>query len=588
VEALVGDAQKRKTSRPGIGGSASPSHSTIAAVPVDQDVSINAIPASQPEAVVGIPKIETVSPPVPAKRETVMYTKGTQTIDEESDDDDLSIAAAPVTTAPDEAAAAQASLEAQETLIARLREEIRAELIAKEEEERQRKLAEEPPPSSGPAAPNIEDFMRRYTLEDSDPDADLRDALQLRPIAQFASQQSLHRSITYLHFSPKFPELLLVAYSRNPLAPGEPDGLVQVFSLLAPETPVFTFTAGSEIRIAQFSPYHPQLIFGGAHSGQVLLWDTRTPGLPVLKSPQTAGRGHSHSVTAMQLVGTRNAHSLVSCAADGTVCVWSLDLLAKPQEFLQLRNLPPAKLDDLALTGMAFSGADSTRFLVSTEEGCMLRVHRQDRADVKAGVDPRIVYRGHTAPITSFDQHPASHADAASFTGKEAVSSAVAEWALTSSLDWSVKLWQTSVSKRSAAASTTASSSAYGSSTLDGTPLTVVSPLLDFGGSQPVYDARWAPHRPGMFAQVDGAGEVQIWDLCQDSEVPITRETPIVPEGTPSRALNRVAWEPEGGRRIAVGGLDGIATVFDIGEQLGAQARQQDWTKLASLIARMH
>ncbi|ORY81920.1 WD40-repeat-containing domain protein [Protomyces lactucae-debilis] len=507
-----------------------------------------------------------------------MYTKATQTSDdaeleEDTDEDDSArdVAAA-------DAAAAQATLAAQEALIAQLREEIRAELLANEEEERQRRLEQEPPPPPPPAELSTGSMIQRYTADDTDLDTNGQDA-QVRLVAQLKNSHSAHRSITYIHFSPKFPELVLAAYSRNPLAPSESDGLVQVFSLLKPDEPVFTLTAGSEIRIAQFSPFHPQLIFGGAYSGQVLIWDTRTPGLPILKSPQTAGRGHSHPVTAMQLVGTRHAHSLVSIAADGTVCSWSPDVLAKPQDFLQLRNLPPAKLDDIAPTGIAVDATDSTRFLMSTEEGHLVRVHRQDRADAKAGVDPRIVYRGHLASITNLDPHPAAAQPA-----QQSQAGGLAGWVLTSSLDWSVKLWNTTPTTRAVGTIAVSSQHPYGAT--DDVPMIVVSPIMEFPNTQPVYDVHWSPHRPGVFAQVDGAGELQIWDLCQGSEVPVSRITPGLGPGEPARALNRLAWEMEHGRRIAVGGLDGILNVLDIGE-LGGPATQEEWSTLTTLIERM-
>ena len=42
---------------------------------------------------------------------------------------------------------------------------------------------------------------------------------------------SKKRMVSDINFSPKFPELLLAAYTKNPSAPHEPDGLVQLFEL---------------------------------------------------------------------------------------------------------------------------------------------------------------------------------------------------------------------------------------------------------------------------------------------------------------------------------------------------------------------
>jgi dynein intermediate chain len=79
-----------------------------------------------------------------------------------------------------------------------------------------------------------------------------------------------------------------------------------------------------------FSPFHSNLIFGGTYSGQILLWDNRSKHLPVLKTPLSAA-GHTHPVYAIQMVGTQNAHNLITSSTDGTVCSWLVDMLAQPQ-----------------------------------------------------------------------------------------------------------------------------------------------------------------------------------------------------------------------------------------------------------------
>ena len=71
-------------------------------------------------------------------------------------------------------------------------------------------------------------------------------------------------------------------------------------------------------------------MFGGTYSGQILLWDTRSKHLPILKTPLSAA-GHTHPVYAMQIVGTQNAHNLITSSTDGMVCSWLVDMLAQPQ-----------------------------------------------------------------------------------------------------------------------------------------------------------------------------------------------------------------------------------------------------------------
>ncbi|KAI5300568.1 hypothetical protein KEM55_006552, partial [Ascosphaera atra] len=118
-----------------------------------------------------------------------------------------------------------------------------------------------------------------------------------------------------------------------------------------------------------------------------------------------------------------------------------------------------------------------------------------------------------------------------------------------------------------------------------------VAPILDLNREDVVYDAKWAPHRPGVFALVDGAGCVEVWDLASDIEVPITRQTPSKGRGAVVRqSLNKVAWEEKAGRRLATGGLDGVLSVFDVGKGLSGgpdEVPDAEWANMKRLMAKL-
>ena len=73
---------------------------------------------------------------------------------------------------------------------------------------------------------------------------------------------------------------------------------------------------------------------------------------------------------------------------------------------------------------------------------------------------------------------------------------------LTSSVDWTVKLWRAkSLAKPSTAAHT-------------------ISPLYSFDEADDyVYDVRWHPAHPAVFGTVDGSGQFDLWNLNTDTEV---------------------------------------------------------------------
>lgn len=390
---------------------------------------------------------------------------------------------------------------------------------------------------------------------------------RVKEVAQFYDERwSKKRMISDINFSPKFPELLLAAYTKNPSAPQEPDGLVQVWNMHLHDRPEYVFHAQSDVLTAKFSPFHPNLIVGGCYSGQVLLWDTRAKSSPVQKTPLT-GSGHTHPVYSIDIVGTQNANNIISCSTDGVVCGWTVDMLAQPQELLTLITPPPAKTEDLSPTCMAFPQTDPTYFLIGSEEGAIFPCHRYDRAGAKAGVDQRVSYRGHAAPVMSIDFHPAR--------GPVDLGDLV----LSSSLDWSVKLWK--VRPPAATSSTGIVGESY-----------QVTPILDFTREDVVYDAAWSTVKPGVFSLVDGAGNLEVWDITVDTEVPLAKVAPGVRKGgrsMMSKSLNKLAWEETEGKRLATGGIDGTVTVFEVGPDLGGKdsARNDEWTSVKKLVARL-
>lgn len=390
---------------------------------------------------------------------------------------------------------------------------------------------------------------------------------KVKQIAQFYDERwSKKRMISSINFSPKFPELVLASYTKNPSAPHDPDGLVQVWNTHLHDRPEFVFHAQSDVLTAKFSPFHPNLIIGGAYSGQVLLWDTRAKSAPVQKTPLT-GSGHTHPIYSVDIVGTQNANNIISCSTDGVVCGWSVDMFTQPQELLALTTPPPAKTEDLSPTCMAFPQTDPTYFLIGSEEGTIFPCHRYDRAGAKAGVDQRVSYRGHAAPVMSLGFHPSR--------GPIDLGDLV----LSSSLDWSVKLWKV----RAPAATATTGITGDAQS---------VAPLLDIVREDVVYDAAWSPNKPGVFSLVDGAGFLEVWDLTVDTEVPAARlqtKPRLGARNQFSRSLNRVAWEETEGKRLATGGIDGALTVFEVGPDLGGKdsPRSEEWTNMKKLVARL-
>ncbi|KAK9761723.1 hypothetical protein K7432_013149 [Basidiobolus ranarum] len=277
------------------------------------------------------------------------------------------------------------------------------------------------------------DFMIDYTLG-HDADGDESSGNRVKFFCSFYDDKwSKNRSITDVAWSPKYPELLATSYNKNVASVNEPDGVVLVWNLNLAERPEFVFHTQSDVMKTMFSPFHPNMIIGGTYSGQIVLWDTRAKSLPVLKTPLSAV-GHTHPVYSMAMVGTQNAHNLISASTDGTVCSWQLDMLAQPQEILELLHPSHNKTDEISITTLGFPDNETTTFWVGTEEGNAYQANRYDRAGSKAGINQFDTYKGHNGVITGLDFHP--------LVGPIDFS----DLFLTCSVDWTIKLWKAKVS----------------------------------------------------------------------------------------------------------------------------------------------
>ncbi|TIC75474.1 WD40 repeat-like protein [Wallemia mellicola] len=443
---------------------------------------------------------------------------------------------------------------------AAIQKEIEQEIHELTEEER---LAVYTSPDFGDFVESSSKIIQRALSDNYDITRDYRMAMDsathesesrnMKLLCSFADDRwTKNRSVTAVDWSHIFSELSLAAYNKNTASFNDPNGIVAIWNMHLLDRPEFVLHSQSDVLSATFSPFHANLIFGGTYSGQILLWDTRAKSTPVLKTPLSA-TGHTHPVYDMQVVGTQNANNLMTTSTDGLVCSWTVDMLAQPQESLELSRTGHNKTDEVAITCLDLPHAETMSFYVGTEEGAIYHAHRHDRAGVKAGVDHNEIYAGHNAPINSLNFHPLYRAttNAIDFT----------DLFLTTSLDWTIKLWSTK------------GSPAVNGQQQHHNPLQTFNEHTDC-----VYDAQWHPHHPAVFGSVDGCGEFKLWNLNMDTEVPISNASPS------NKAINKMSWERKEGKRVGLGSSDGNLYVYDIGDQATLRGGTTEWDDFQSVV----
>lgn len=75
-----------------------------------------------------------------------------------------------------------------------------------------------------------------------------------------------------------------------------------------------------------------------------------------------------HPVYCLKVVGAQNSHNVISISTDGKLCSWSLDMLAQPQEILDLQH---KQNKAVAATCLAFPQGSVNNFVIGSEEGAV-------------------------------------------------------------------------------------------------------------------------------------------------------------------------------------------------------------------------
>ncbi|OMJ13411.1 Cytoplasmic dynein 1 intermediate chain 2 [Smittium culicis] len=306
------------------------------------------------------------------------------------------------------------------------------------------------------------------------------------------------------------------------------------------------------------------MVIGSTYSGQIMVWDTRTKLFPVLKTLPGA-HGHTQPVYSLKLVGTKNAHQLVSCSTDGQFCSWQLDMLAQPIETIYLTNPNHSRTDEVGVTCFDFADNETSAFYLGTQEGDVFSANRYDRAGTKAGLVSSDIYRGHSTVVSGLHVHP--------LYGPVDFTDVIA----TSSFDYTCKIWRPKSVLKAANPSLILNNNLDNGSSVTSSKVSAIMPIhtLDTFDDY-VNDIKWSPAHPAVLATADGSGKLSIFNFNEDTQVPIVSET--VNDGS---ALSKISFNKTG-KFLAASSVNGFTSIYDMGEF--AAPKQDDYNKFSKTI----
>jgi dynein intermediate chain, cytosolic len=343
-----------------------------------------------------------------------------------------------------------------------------------------------------------------------------------------------------------------------------------VWSVILQDTPEFIFTAPSAVLTARFHSDDPHLIIGGCYSGQVVMWDTRISSHRPTSRSAIAGKGHKHPVYSMCLAKSGvSSPILITASTDGTLCHWDLANLNDPISSTILLA-PMMAAHSTELTQQSSASASASESLPSVPPSLYMLVNSshlsrggkpvsassmnlgpdEDNRKLIIGTEggALCLFTLPLKPNTQFEQVSAHYGMITAITVNPSTVKPFKDLILTSSVDWTVKLWNLQ---------------RIG---------TAPSPIFEFSASAFDYysSVRWCPIHPGIFTTITSGGVLMLWNLCQSIVEPVatlqlhpeekdaktsvnTAALPANPSGVSTMsALNKTVWTADG-KRLLIG-----------------------------------
>ncbi|KAL6097261.1 dync2i2 [Pungitius sinensis] len=298
-------------------------------------------------------------------------------------------------------------------------------------------------------------------------------------------------------------------------------------------------------------PQQPALIAGGLYNGEVVVWDTSQTQDPVLVQTGMSADGHREPVYQVAWVPLQKTgeFGVLSACSGGRVLLWTGDLKAGRFVPMAAYALVPQQVphssyvgfkargsSTVGVTSLALSPWDPDTFLVGSEGGLLLRcsfssqtpaaVHSEGH-NVTLRAPAVFMFRPRSGPVHSIHFSP-FHRNLFVSAGTDGL--------------------------------------AHLHSLLQ------ADPLLSLRVSDSsVFEVRWSPTRPLVFAAATGQGEVHIFDLGRRS----LRPAATIEQGGADQAATCLAFNSQNSHLLALGRTNGTVCIWQLSHDLTEQSPRE-------------
>ncbi|KAM3874534.1 cytoplasmic dynein 2 intermediate chain 2 [Diretmus argenteus] len=316
---------------------------------------------------------------------------------------------------------------------------------------------------------------------------------------------------------------------------------------LNPKQPDLVLDVPTTVTALSFHPVRPSLIAGGLYSGEVVVWDTSRTQDPVMAQTGLSADSHREPVYQVDWVPLQKRGELgvLSASSGGRVLLWTLDpdqggLVLSAGYALVHQQVPHSSSahvkvrgsSKVGITSLALSPWDSDTFLVGSEGGLLLKCSFSSQTPAAVPPEGQSVtlrapavfcFKPRGSPVHSVHCSP-FHRNLFLSVGTDGL--------------------------------------AHLHSLLQPNPLLSLRVSDSY-----VFEVRWSPTRPLVFAAATGQGVVQIFDLGRRSHRPAA----TIDQGSAEQAATCLAFNSRNPHLLAVGNTDGTVNIWHLSADLTEQ-----------------
>mmetsp|Transcript_3157 Transcript_3157/g.6112 ORF Transcript_3157/g.6112 Transcript_3157/m.6112 type:complete len:559 (-) Transcript_3157:222-1898(-) len=333
-----------------------------------------------------------------------------------------------------------------------------------------------------------------------------------KTLTVFRDPQDIKRTASSISWSFEKTKKVAVSYCNLEFQKS-PEGMSAksyIWDISNPNTPDMEIIPPSPLVSIEYNPKDTHVILGGSYNGLLSFWDSRKGSNAVDTSP--IEKSHRDPIYSVAWLNSKTGTECSSVSTDGQLCFWDTRKLGEPTEVITL----DPKGDSAPFGGTALEynvAAGSSKFLVGTEQGSVVLCNRKGKTKAdKVGTQ----YTGHHGPVYAVKRHP--------FQPK----------AFLTIGDWTARVWFEDLK----------------------TPIMTTKYHDSY-----LTDGCWSPTRPGVFFTAKQDGSVDIWDYFYKQNDPVYT-IQVLDCAIQSLSIDR------DGKLLAVGGVDGSVTLYELSEGL--------------------